>query len=105
MIENECLEKLEKLLDAIDSVTWYNGYYEIMEQWINDLSTRKEGDDYYRRPDHENDGGLEVIWMLCVCMFGDYGTSPRSGWIDDFKGCRDFLVTITSTSSKYEEGV
>lgn len=36
-------------------------------------------------------GGLQVIWMMCVCMFGDYGTSPRWGWIKDWQGCRTFL--------------
>lgn len=25
---------------------------------------------------------FEVIWMLLVQMFGDYGTSPRWGWIN-----------------------
>lgn len=100
MSENE---QLEMLIDALDSVTWYNGYYEVIEQWINDLKDRSERYGYYLRPDAEPDGGLEVIWMLCVCMFGDYGTSPRRGWIEDFKGCHDFLVTITKTAKENPE--
>lgn len=102
MSENE---QLEKLIDALDSVTWYNGYYGIIEQWINDLNNRsKDGYHYYLMPESsEQDGGLQVIWMLCVCMFGDYGTSPRSGWIEDLKGCHDFLVTITKTAKEESE--
>ena len=37
---------------------------------------------------------LNVLWILLVEMFGDCGTSPRSGWIEKRSECSDFLETI-----------
>lgn len=37
---------------------------------------------------------LNVLWILLVEMFGDCGTSPRSGWIEKRSECADFLETI-----------
>ena len=31
------------------------------------------------------------MWSILVCMFGDYGTSPRSGWIVNVKECIEFI--------------
>lgn len=35
-----------------------------------------------------------VIWQILVEMFGECGTSPRTGWIEQRKECADFLETI-----------
>lgn len=40
------------------------------------------------------DEELNVLWLLLVEMFGNCGTSPRSGWIEKRKECADFLETI-----------
>ena len=37
---------------------------------------------------------LNVLWLLLVAMFGEYGTSPRTGWIVNRKECADFLESI-----------
>lgn len=37
---------------------------------------------------------LNVLWLLLVKMFGDYGCSPRSGWIEKRSACADFLETV-----------
>ena len=47
---------------------------------INDVD-----DDWY---DNE---GLNFVWGMLVLMFGDYGTSPRSGWLNVGKDLIDFL--------------
>ena len=38
-------------------------------------------------------GQLEMIWMFLVLMYGEYGVSPRAGWIEDEKipECKLFL--------------
>ena len=41
---------------------------------------------------------LNVLWMLLVEMFGDCGTSPRSGWIEKRSECADFLETVVEIS-------
>lgn len=37
---------------------------------------------------------LNVLWLLLVKMFGDYGISPRSGWIEKRSECANFLETL-----------
>ena len=81
------LPTAEELIDALDSLVWYNGAYD-------DLVKVKKYVKTYDAPgvihfpihifkDRENDNYTpRVIWFLMVCMFGSYGTSPRSGWID-----------------------
>lgn len=33
----------------------------------------------------------EMFYQILVLMFGDYGTSPRAGWIEDVNGAITFL--------------
>ena len=40
------------------------------------------------------DKELNVLWLLLVEMFGDCGTSPRSGWIEKRSECANFLETV-----------
>lgn len=96
------------LIDALDSVVWYNGLGETLRKWRHaDLHNQEailpftmywnneiDPDEYYQ---------LQVIWMICVVLFGDYGTSPRSGWINDWDGFRDFIDKLTTTYMEAEE--
>lgn len=100
-----------KLIDALDSVTWYNGLAEIILEW------KKEG--YLKEDEHlitrdwdneekygtEADAQIQVIWMMCVEMFGDCGTSPRFGWIytENKKQFHKFIDDITQTWRDYIE--
>ena len=79
----------EKLIDALDSVTWYNGLAEAVLEWKKDGYLTQYEDyslswdwDKFISYDIETRSQLQVIWMICVCLFGEYGTSPRFGWID-----------------------
>lgn len=87
----------EALIDAIKSVVWYNGFGEAIDEWIKLepvrgnqircplLDANENSTEYWQ---------LQMLWMLCVVLFGDYGTSPRFGWIEDVKGFREFLKRI-----------
>ena len=100
---------IEILIDALNSVTWYNGlaeeiikwkdlkikYGHILPEWYSFELTDIE--------DKKGQAQLQVIWMLCVEMFGDYGTSPRFGWIEDIEGFYDFIDKITETHREVEE--
>ena len=84
----------ESLIQALNDVIWYNGLGDYVRQMI-DLEPNKNR--YILCPYYElimDDQCLETIWMICVLLFGDYGTSPRSGWIEDVDGYRAFLKTI-----------
>ena len=98
-------------LDALDSVVWYNGLGEEILKWKNldNYNVKTPYGNYY--PDNwlspkidfwskwPNDcrDQLEVIWMICVILFGDYGTSPRSGWIEKKDEFFAFIDAITET--------
>lgn len=37
------------------------------------------------------------IWSMLVLAYGDYGTSPRSGWITDFSDYDMFIDKLLDT--------
>ena len=94
----------EKWIEALDSVTWYNGLAETVLTWLNlepvvpdshitpmlnyGLSDDEDTDAYYQ---------LQVLWMIAVELFGDCGTSPRYGWIEDIDGFNKWVLDITQT--------
>lgn len=87
----------EALIDAIKSVVWYNGYDEVIDEWMNLEPVRGNQIRCPLLDANENSAEywqLQMLWMICVVLFGDYGTSPRFGWIEDAKGFRDFLKRI-----------
>lgn len=75
---------LDKILEGLDSVTFYNGLAEEVARWKdlepNDYNSISAPDNIVI-PKTEDDYQLQVIWILLVELFGDYGTSPRSGWL------------------------
>lgn len=89
----------EKLLDALDRVTWYNGLAEVVLSWKElPVTMNFLGHSQMEKPDYIcTNPQLEVIWMIAVSLFGDYGTSPRSGWITDVEGFFAFIDRITTT--------
>lgn len=92
----------ETLIDALDSVTWYNGLCEEIERWAS-LPKNKQ---YNSIPVPEicwHQEQLQVIWMIAVNLFGNYGTSPRGGWIEDVDGFRQFCLDITKTWREEKE--
>lgn len=96
---------IESIIDALDSVTWYNGIAEMVYDWLN-LPVENFFDDYRQIHVPEScfeDEQLEFIWMLSVLLFGDYGTSPRSGWIEDVDGFMNFIQQITRSWRENEE--
>lgn len=93
----------KEALDALDSVTWYNDLAETVLKW-RDLEPKDSiiavPDDYGINPHWctaEDRPQLQVLWMIAVSMFGNYGTSPRYGWIEDIDGFRHWVLDITKT--------
>lgn len=84
--------ELDDVIDALDSVTWYNGIADIIIGW-KELPVDEHGIVCPGFMDKD----LDVIWMICCVIFGDYGTSPRSGWITDVEGFYKFIDQITMT--------
>ena len=101
--------KLEDLIGVLDSITWYNGIYEGLLKLKEDLINQKTDGNYLRTDDnlkekHEefDNDQFEIFWMMLVLLYGDYGTSPRSGWlyIENKEKIIEFIDKITKTSTE-----
>ena len=94
----------EKIISALDSVTWYNGLAEYVFKWFM-LSVSGNAphvrilnqDNYCAGNDYEAVEQLQILWMMGVLMYGNYGTSPRYGWIENIDGFRRWCLAITKT--------
>ena len=69
------------LVDALAAVVSYNGLEEDIRNCQEHLRGQATIPGCYLRPTDWKDPQLEVIWMLLVRLYGDYGTSPRYGWV------------------------
>ena len=99
----------DELINALDSVTWYNGLAEEIIKWKNpgyfceDYGVLSWNWDYVMENfDKDFRNQIEIIWMICVRLFGDYGTSPRSGWIEAEKK-DDFYAFVDKITETYQE--
>ena len=76
---------IKDLREAKTQYGWYN---------IEDLNKFNE---QFIEPDSdcfEVYGRHTVIWQMLVEMFGNCGTSPRTGWIEERQECANFLQMI-----------
>lgn len=75
---------------AFGCIASYDGH----EDWLLNLADDLEGSDgNYPSPFPVALWNKEahVLWMLLVGLFGNWGTSIRSGWIEDTKGAAEFI--------------
>jgi len=84
------------LMQAIEYIAFYNGHEEElkkMKAYIKSVKVEnKRGNAPYPSFLPEDpDTFIRVIWSILVCMFGDYGTSPRFGWIEHYDEAMRFL--------------
>lgn len=101
----------EKLVDALDSVTWYNGLAEYIIEWkelkhITNIygSYILDWDYYFNLLDAASRSQIQVIWMICVNLFGNWGTSPRTGWIDE-ENKEAFFKFIDDITAIYQDSL
>lgn len=104
--------KLEDLIDALDGITWYNGIYVPLSDLREDLINKRTNDNYlltnknlkYKHKSFDDDQ-FQVFWMMLVLLYGDYGTSPRSGWLkmENKEKIIEFINKITITGVEAEE--
>lgn len=83
------------LINALRLVVHYNADMEHIEELEHDLKVY--GENFYpalTRYTREENSVLWVLWQLIVCMYGNYGTSPRSGWITNLSGALKFLEEL-----------
>lgn len=100
--------KKEDLYDSIHNIIWYDGNY----VWLKDLrddmvNFKKTHDEYANYPnpfDHAQwHTEQHVIYMLLAGLFGDWGTSIRSAWIEDIDGCIEFINFMCEECWKWDK--
>ncbi len=87
------------LFNALESIIWYNCHYEWLKD-LRDILEKLPDGAIYSCPFDTNEWHSEphVIWMLLVGMFGEWGTSIRSGWIENTKECIEFIDAVCKMS-------
>ena len=90
-------------IETFLSVGWYNGNEEDIYDIINAIVDSKEGlilrpEEWYSKTNNGVDEFCGIFWSCLVMIFGDYGTSPRYGWL--IKSKCDELSLVISTFLK-----
>jgi hypothetical protein len=99
----ECYCEHGTLFDALESIIWYNGHYEWMKELRDELVQYREERHFPKPDDIEWHTEQHTIWMLLVGMFGDWGTSIRSGWLQEIDDCIEFIDAVCKMSWEAEE--
>ena len=91
----------KELIDALDRVVWYNGHYEELFKIKEEIKKEKDITYSYCTTDNQ----FQVIYMILVVLFGDYGTSPRGGWLymENKEKILNFIDLITKTAREADE--
>ena len=91
------VKELYSFEDAFFMSLFYNGYEDFTLELIDYISDVKNNKmNSIVRPNFIDDPTQELIWMVLVIKFGDYGTSPRSGWINSAN--KDLVIAILQTN-------
>lgn len=78
----------------IATIVWYDGLEEWLEQFISELKNC-ENDRCFRPKQVLTANGQErAIWEILVQLFGDWGSSVGSGWIEEKEECLEFLNSV-----------
>ena len=91
--------KYYSILENVVSACMYNHSDEVIIEGLLEI-VKSSGIDYYiagqesnyyleavfndvnvTRPKSWDDDGYDDLWSILVNLFGDYGTSPRYGWL------------------------
>lgn len=78
----------DKIYAAMVDTYSYNYDTELVENLLIDLNTNGQVGAKDEWTDNE---GLDQFWCMFVLLFGDYGTSPRFGWLYGTEKSRSFM--------------
>lgn len=68
----------------------YDGHIDMLKDLKEDLDICTE--EHYQAFYYNPVSCLIYGWL--VCLFGEYGTTPRVGWIEDIDGCSEFIAEM-----------
>lgn len=78
---------INEFLNGFLDVMKYNGYSYYLKKFKRYINENKSKEIYsIDYPSHILKGDADsvpgILWSMLVMMFGDYGTSPRFGWLE-----------------------
>ena len=80
----------KEIVTALLTSYGYNREADYMLQLCEEIKKRIEGCYVTQTDDGDN------IFGFLICLYGDYGTSPRSGWINNPQVEEDLISGIDS---------
>lgn len=83
------------LQSAFVTMLCYQGYDTAISELLKKIKDTDERITY-----SDENGFSEEVWSIFVLMFGDYGTSPRFGWIENVIEFKSFLKKIYTELTK-----
>lgn len=94
-----------EMLDVLGDITFYNGHSEEIKQLIDYIENNNEiiaFPDFLKK--NNCDYFINILWQIMVLIWGDYGTSPRNGWLDveNKKKILEFLGQIYYTATELQ---
>lgn len=90
---------MDEVKEIISTLICYNHDVEFFKT-LADIIEQTDGN--INMPQLHLDTELHTIYEMLVILFGDWGTSVRSGWIEDNKGCAKFIRECIEDSGKSE---
>lgn len=99
------IKQLRKTAMALSRACWYDGFETFLLIVARDMKkVMNEGAKHHYIYSYNLSGSAErLLWSMLVLMFGDYGTSPRTGWIADMTGCIEFIEFFVSCDGQPKE--
>lgn len=102
------IRQMRKTFMALVRACWYDGVTEFMVSIASEMERVHEDNgarQYHYSFEYTGAGYQknELIWEILVLMFGDYGCSPRVGWITDIPECVEFIKFFLSCCGSDQE--
>jgi hypothetical protein len=94
----------DRFAEAFGSIALYNGHEEWLWQIADKLREVAEDKSFSVEMTHEEWlTDRHALWMMLVSAFGDWGTSIRSGWIEQKKAAADFIDEATELYAEWRK--
>jgi hypothetical protein len=99
---------MKSIKESLNDIVWYNGLYEFLQplrekiincnEWTYSPIFEPWYEDFLKESDQ-----VQFLWMLLVLQYGDYGTSPRTGWVEmkNKEHIIKFIEDLSTLDGKY----